>query len=498
MAVSAVCCPRGRLCGALLAAGTLLPAAGLLPAPGARAATPPAATPLAATLDAALARLGPFPAVALRVVDPGRGTVLYERNPDLCLTPASNQKLLTAAAALAALGPASSFSTRVLSSAEPDGAGTLHGDLVLQGGGDPLLETRDLQALAADLYRGGLRTVRGALRVDDTRYDDLRLGDSWNWDDEPYYYAAQVGALGVNRNVLTLEILPAPVNGAAAEVRVRPAPGYLQVECRARTGERGSPIALSVWRERGRNRVLVSGSVPLGGPAQERRVTCEDPDLFTGTVFRQALEARGIRVEGELLRGTPPGGARELARHASPPLAEIVARLNKPSDNLVAEMLLKELGRTGPEGAEAPGTAARGAALALQRLRALGVPTAGVRIADGSGLSRRNLVTARALTELLARARGEPWFPPFHHSLPVAGVDGTLRRRMRGTPAERRVHAKTGSLSGVSSLSGYARTTGGSVLVFSMLVNNHPGSGSGAADAREVEDHVAAALAALP
>lgn len=471
-------------------AGLLALVVGLVTAPSVHAAD----AALTARLDTILARLGPHAITALRVVSPATGEVLYERNPDLSLTPASNMKLLTSATALARLGPEYRFVTQVRTTGVRDANGILRGDLVLVGGGDPVLETEDLASLADQLKKAGLRQVAGALLVDDRRYDDQRLGESWNWDDEPYYYAAQIGALSVNRNLITLRITPAKQPGQPATVGVEPLPDYVKVDATVATSERGSATKTELTRERGRNVARLTGSIAVGANPLRREVTCEAPERYTGSLFRRLLQQRGIQITGVLRTATAPTTGTLLAEHSSPELKTILPLLNKPSDNLIAEMLLKELAWNDSHGAT-PGSADRGASVVQSWLKSKGVDTSGVRGGDGSGLSRRNLVTARAVTTLLTSVLTEPWQEVFRTSLPVAGQDGTLRRRMAGTVAQGKLHAKTGSLNGVSSLSGFVETAGGERLVFSMLTNNFPGEEPGVSPPKEVEDSVGVALA---
>lgn len=439
-------------------------------------------------IDAALERLAPHAITAVRVISATRNQVIYERNVDLSLNPASNMKLFTSAAALAKLGPDYRFTTRVLSHGQIDRQ-VLSGDLVLQGGGDPVLETPDLERLADAVKAAGIRQVRGRLLADDFRYDDERLGIGWNSDDEPYYYSAQISALTLNRNVLTLDIAPGKKAGQPAVVTVKPVRGYVRVTLLPTTGPAGSATRLSISRARARNEVRITGSIAAGAAAvRNREVTMEEPELFAATVFRKLLRERGIEVTGGIKRGRAPEGAAELASHASRPLSEIVALLNKPSDNLVAEMLLKELGFK----VRGAGDAYAGSDVVEAWLREIGVRTTGLRINDGSGLSRMDLVTARAVSDLLAHAEKQPWGPAFLASLPVGGVDGTLRNRFKGTPAEKNLKAKTGSLSRVSALGGYVTSAGGERFIFSVLINNYAGS---TASAKGVEDAIGIALA---
>lgn len=452
---------------------------------------------LAARIDAALLRLGPHASAGVRVVSLARGDVLYERNPDLSMNPASNMKLLTSCTALAKLGPEYQFTTRVLSTAalpKPKelgpAAGTLDGDLILQGGGDPVLETPDLVKLADAVREAGVRSVTGALRVDDYRFDTRRLGAGWPSGDEPYYYSAQISALSLDRNVQTVEVTPGATEGAPAEVKLLPVEGYLTLLERPRTTATGE-TQIDVERTRAKNEVHVTGTIPLGAKLLRDTVTMEEPELYAGAVFRKLLLDRGIHIAGATRREAAPATAVEVANHVSPPLSRIVALLNKPSDNLVAEMLLKEIGYTQKKA----GDAFSGGSVVGGYLKDLGIDTTGVKVNDGSGLSRLDLVTARVISDLLVKVDAQPWNEVLRTSLPIAGVDGTLRLRLKGTAAEKNVTAKTGSLSHVSALGGYVTDKGGERLAFSILINNHPGPTSGANAPKRIEDAIAVALA---
>jgi PBP4 family serine-type D-alanyl-D-alanine carboxypeptidase len=441
-------------------------------------------------IDAALRKLGPYALAAVRVVSPARGQVLYERNADLSMNPASNMKLFTSAAAMAKLGPDYRFTTRVLAERTPDEKGVLNGDLILQGGGDPVLETPHLEKLADALKAQGLRRVTGSLRADDYRFDAERLGIAWNSDDEPYYYSAQISALGLNRNVIQVDVAPGKSVGDPVTIKLKPVDGYVAVECRATTGADGSKASIQVSRKRAQNVVLIAGTLPLGGRAViDEEVTMEEPELYAAHVFRTLLADRGIRLDGEIQRQPSPADAVELATNESIPLSQILSLLNKPSDNLIAEMLLKEIGYA----CKKSGDAGVGSEVVEGWLKEIGLDTGGVRINDGSGLSRMDLVTSRAVSDLLLWVDRQPWREAYVRSLPLAGVDGTLRSRLKGTPAEKNLSAKTGSLAHVTALGGYITSRGGESLVFSVLINNFPGSV--ARGAKPVEDKIALALA---
>ncbi|MFG1994280.1 D-alanyl-D-alanine carboxypeptidase/D-alanyl-D-alanine-endopeptidase [Actinoplanes sp. NPDC048988] len=399
------------------------------------------------------------------VADARTGATLLNRRGGERLLPASNVKLLTSAAAMALLGPGHRFVTSVRSGGSRPGP-VLNGDLYLRGSGDPALTPASLDALARDVAATGLRRVTGDLVGDDTAFDDVRLGLEWAWDDESFAGAAPVSALTLSPDSDFLSgTVTVTVGGTPPVVRLTPPTSLLAVDNRAATGP--GPSTVAVTRRHGTDTLLVTGTLAAGAPAEKRSVAVGDPTLLATEVFRSALHRHGVRLEGRTRTGEPaPSGSREVARHAGPPLRELIAPLLKLSNNNMAELLVKAMGN----GSWEAGTAAVAGYLAR-----LGVDPATLRQVDGSGLSRRNLVPPAALVRLLLRVRAEPWFGTWRAALPVAGdpdplIGGTLRNRMRGTPAAGVVHAKTGTLTGASALSGYA--DGVHPVVFSVIVNN--------------------------
>ncbi len=487
-----------RLFPRTLALVALVAAAATAGAPTATAESPaPTATRLDATLDAILADARLAGAQASVVVkDAATGETVYHRNGDRRLIPASNTKLLTSAAALDLLGPEHRFRTGVHAGG-PRRGGVLTGNLYLRGGGDPTMLAADYDALAARLAAAGVRLVTGNLVADDTRYDDSRLGPDWTWDDEPYYYAAQVSALTVapdtdyDAGTVVVSAAPAATAGAKPLLSTTPATGYLRFDNRATTVAEGD-TTLSFERAHGGNTVVVTGQIAVGDAPASDWVTVWEPTGYAADVFRSALRKHGVRVLGRTVLGEPtPAGATEVARHDSMTLAELMVPFLKLSNNGHAEVLTKEIGRV----LAGSGTWSAGIAAINGYVTGAGMDPATFRQRDGSGLSRRNLVPATEFVDLLTAVRSEPWFPAWYAALPIAGeaerfVGGTLRSRMRGTPAAGNVHAKTGSLTGVSGLSGYVTDADGRVLAFSILLNNYLAS-----SVKGLEDQIAVALA---
>lgn len=417
------------------------------------------------------------------VEDPGTGEVLYEGETGTQLLPASNMKMFTAAAALEALGPDHTFETRVVAE-DGDGAPEAVEDLHLVGGGDPVLSADDLDALASDVAESGVEVVEGDLLADDSRFDEQRLVDDWWEEDEPFAYSAQISALTVahgdrfDTGVTEVAVEPA-TEGEPVTVDLGAADGYTELDNSAETGAPGSEDTLEIDRPTGTNTIEVTGSLPADAdPLQELR-TVDEPAGLAGHLFSEALAEHGVEVQGDLGYGRLPGDwddPLELAAHTSPELTEILVPFMKFSNNPHAEMLVKEIGREAAD----EGTWEAGLTEVEQVLDGIGVDTADLVFNDGSGLSRSNLVTAASVGDLLTQVRDADWADDFRSSLPVAGVEdpfvgGTLSGRMGDSAAEGVLTAKTGTLNGVSALSGYVPAPDGGELVFSVVNNEYEG-----------------------
>ncbi|TQM85117.1 D-alanyl-D-alanine carboxypeptidase/D-alanyl-D-alanine-endopeptidase (penicillin-binding protein 4) [Saccharothrix saharensis] len=461
------------------------------------------ATPASAQTDDALTRdldaITTSPALAgadvgLVVRHADTGALVYSRESDERGQPASNGKLISSATALDILGPDHRFRTTVAATG-PHRAGVLAGDLHLRGTGDPTMLAADYDALAARVAASGVEVVRGKLVADDTWFDAVRLGTGWAWDDEPYYYNAQISALTVSPDTdydagsIIVRVAPGAA-GQPATVTTEPPTDYVTIANTAVTGPPGSASSVSVERQHGTNVIAVRGSVPAGGAAAREWSTVWEPTGLVTSLFRDALARHGVRVLGGTGTGTTPAGARVLGEHLSMPLSELLVPFMKLSNNMHAEILVKTVGRA----VSGEGSWTAGLRAMTAKLGEWGVDPSAVSLRDGSGLSRMDQVSPDQLAALLLAARREPWFATWHDSLPVAGaadrmVGGTLRNRMRGTPAEGNVRAKTGSLTGVSALSGYVTTADGVPLVFAMISNDTLTS------AKPFEDAVAIRLA---
>lgn len=441
------------------------------------------------------------------------GAVLVEHNAGKLLKPASNAKLFSGALALDRLGPEFRFETTLLAEAAPGPDGVLEGDLIVYGRGDPTFSNRffdgeygrSLPPLVEVMKRAGIRRVRGRLIGDETYFAGPRQGAGWMWEDLQYYYGAEVSALSFQDNAVDLVVTPGAAEGDPCRIETRPATRFLEFINKTQTAPAGQPQWVEVHRPIGSRVVHVNGRVPLGaGPALEA-VAVADPALWMMTQLREAMLLEGIVLEGGV--GTrswlDEGGAtdiaklRELGVHTSRPLREILPKMMKPSQNQYAQLLLLQVGRRLEAGAGRRNTTESLGLAELRRfLSEVGVPPGQERLEEGSGLSRGALVAPAAILKLLVHMDRHPQREVFLDSLPVGGVDGTLRNRFKEPPLKGNVRAKTGTINYVNTLSGYVASAAGERLVFSIMLNAHSPAG-GAPSAREDVDTVVRLLAGL-
>jgi serine-type D-Ala-D-Ala carboxypeptidase/endopeptidase (penicillin-binding protein 4) len=464
------------------------------------------------------------------VVDLDTSKALYSQNSDQLFLPASNAKLFTTAAALAIAGPDYRFRTTVEAEGKIDDNGRLLGDLAIIGRGDPnisgrvlpyLLKTQRmpphtqiLEDMADQVARQGLKIVDGDLIGDDTFYAFEPYAEGWAWDDLQWIDGAPVSALTFNDNVVFVNVLPGEHPGDKAVVTVEPETSYYELDNRVMTSSLGVPKRVGLHRDPGSKKIVLWGSLPLGDSGMKEPISIEDPADFVAQLFRTMLERRGITIRGKTRArhgegaqffdqqiphplSAPAAGAaassavnppvpqaaqpqeppdlnpasstKILAEHISGPLVDDIRVINKTSENLHAELALRLAGKLRGDGGSFEG----GIAAVKQFLLQAGLKEDEFTFLDGSGLSRRDLVTPAATVQLLIYASRQPWGAAFEESLPVSGVDGSLSERFQKTPAVGMVHAKTGSLSHVNALSGYGQTQTGKRFVFSIFCNNH-------------------------
>ena len=414
--------------------------------------------------------------VGMKVVSLGTGEVLYEKDAKKLYHPASTMKLITAATALIKLGPSYRFHTTLY--ADPVEGGQTLGNIYLKGRGDPMFDSDDLERMVERLVEMDTKDLQGDIVVDETYFDAIRRGKGWMWDDGPIGgYFSHLSALTINRNGVLVRISPGADGGDPVSVHINPPTQYMQIINEAITVEASEKTRVKMKRKSDpveENVLMIDGAMAIGQTEMKRRVDVLDPALYCGTLLQEILAKRGVVLQGKVRYGEVPEEAMEIVKHISPSLSRILWEMNKPSDNLIAELLLKTIGA---ELKGNPGTGQKGLQAINEFLIEIGMDTEGYAIADGSGASRYNLVTASLLTDLLAYMfRDFTVMPEYLASLSVGGVDGTLAWRMRGMSTEGVLRAKTGTLRGVTTLAGYTTTADGEIVVFSILVSNYVGS----------------------
>lgn len=428
------------------------------------------------------------------IVSLTRGDTLYQRGADELLQPASTMKLMTAALALEHFGPEHQFTTEVFRDGTVDSSGTVNGSLYLRGAGDPGFSNRFLRGapeapvdLLARLVAGGagVRRVRGDLVADASAFEPRKIPEGWQSRYLGLGYAAPVSALSLNENTVWVVVEPG-LAGAPAIVRFEPSSSGIALGNRVRTvkGSRGASLSI---RRAGNGAVEARGWIGSRSSARRYELVVDEPALFTAGALRDALAAQGVTVEGAVRVGATPGDAVSIAGLPSPPLSRLIAVMNRESVNHFGELLFRNAARAGA----GEGSAIAGNQL-LRRFAAqkLSVDSSEVYAADGSGLSVLDRVTPRAMVHLLDYAHRAPWSASFHASLPVAGESELLRHRMRATPAQGNLHAKTGTTNTVISLAGYVTALDGEVIAFAFIYN-----GNDRARARATIDQMGATLA---
>lgn len=434
----------------------------------------------------------------LLIVDAESGEKLYEQNADRYFVPASNMKLFTSALALARLGPDYRFHTTLETSGTISN-GVLAGDLALVGRGDPNLSNRKfpyqvkeefdgpLEKALAELADGvvakGVKEITGDVIGDDSYFPRERYPSGWEINDMVWEYGAAISAIVLDDNTVTLTLTPGEQPGSAVQGTVSPATPDFLVENDVTTSAPEVKADLTLTRDPGSNLVVVKGTMPANAAPRKLVLAIQQPALHAATVLNRLLEDRGIRVDGVARArheaAKAAGDPVVLAEHVSVPLGEAITLSNKISQNLHTEMWLRTVARQ-----NGPWATDDDLMQVPQDFYALaGVSPDDIIQTDGSGLSRHDLVTPRAIVALLTFAQKQPWFDTYYNSLPVAGVDGTLEDRMKSTPAAGRIHAKTGSVEHVRTLSGFAETPNGRRLIFSFLSNNQAGKNHEAVDA---------------
>ncbi len=405
------------------------------------------------------------------------GSVIYSRNAHKLFLPASNMKLYTTAAVLTKLGPEYRYQTLVGTNGSVSDS-SLKGDLIIKGFGDPSISGRfhngdilaDFKAWADSLKKHGVGRISGSLIGDNSFFSDDILAEGWNWDDEPFWYSAQPSALSFNDNCVDVTIRPAPVAGLPVSLTPNPDINYLQLINHATTSAADSVDKLQFTRKRAQNVAEFSGMVSVTAKPQTESVSVENPGLYFLKTLRNVLEQKGIKISGEtVLKNKSVSFSDTLFLHHSPSLTELIRVTNKISHNLFADQFVKTLGALYAEAGSFPA----GTGVVADWLHSIGIAPNEFISVDGSGLSRKDYISPFGTVTLLRWMYRKGHFREYYQSLPIAGVDGSLKRRMRHTKAQGNVHAKTGYVGHVRSLSGYVTNKEKRMFVFSILVNNY-------------------------
>lgn len=407
------------------------------------------------------------------VTSVSRGDTLFSRNPGEEMRPASTMKLFTTGLAFDRFGPDYQFSTDVLRDGALSSDGTLQGNIILRGDGDPSLSGRfmdggpnaPMAALAQKVVAAGVKRITGDVVGDATAFDGALIPDGWLTRYLGAGYAARVSGLSLNENIIWVAVSPG--TGSRAEVALEPMTTAFTVVNNAHTvAGRGASLRMS---KRSDGTITVSGSIGRSAGTRRYSFVVDDPAMFATGALRAALQAAGVKIGGSTRLGPTPPAAVKMASLQSPTLARMVSAMNRESINHYAELLFRD-GARGPKHS-VQGTVANGNHAMHQFFATVGADTSKIINADGSGLSVNDRITARAMIKLLDYAHRAPWGPEFHASLPVAGESGTQRTRMKGSPAQGNLHAKTGTTNDVIALAGYVTATDGEILAFSFLYN---------------------------
>jgi len=453
----------------------------------------------------------------VKIVSLETGKTIFEHNPEKYFNPASNAKLYTAALALERLGVDHRIKTSLYSTSRPDASGTLKADLIVYGRGDPTMAARlnggdyfkGMEPLIAQLVNAGVRRIEGDLVGDESYFSGPPFGSGWEWDDLQAYYGAEVSALTIDDNALDVFVKPGERSGVPGRITTGPPTAFVTLINRTQTSPKGSESRIVAYRPVGENIIYVSGRLPIDNSGYYTSVAVHNPAGLFVSLFKDALAERGIVVTGRTrtldwkYREVTPldlTKLNELGSVDSMPLADIVRETLKPSQNLYAQLLLLQVGANADRGAVAGSlvsgetnrsasgdrapqspsprppystTEETGVEMMNDFLAQAGVKKGDVLLEEGSGLSRRDVITPQATVALLSHMSRSRLADVYRNALPVAGVDGTLQNRMKGTPAAGNVHAKTGSLRYVYTLSGYVTTAAGERLAFSIMLNNY-------------------------
>ncbi|MGI8468154.1 MAG: D-alanyl-D-alanine carboxypeptidase/D-alanyl-D-alanine endopeptidase [Pyrinomonadaceae bacterium] len=433
--------------------------------------------------------------VGVKIVSLDTGKVLFENNSEKYFMPASNMKNFTVSTAFERLTPNFRFVTSVYAPTMPDAGGVIHGNLTIYGRGDPSISTafndgdyyKGMDALAQKIVAAGVKRVEGDLIGDESYFNSDAIPSTWEWDDLQWYYGAEVSALTINDNALDLIIRPGASVGAIASAQILPNAYGMILMNRVTTEAAGTKREISIYRKLGSNVLELSGTIPMNLEKYQTEVAAYRPANVFVSILRQLLEQKGVTIAGQtkvinarektnlgISTQLPPV---EITRLESVPFSIIAAKTMKPSQNLYTELILRAVGeQTGDKTDPKKTSEDKGLEVVQNFLTQAGIAPGSVLQYDGCGLSRHDLITPAAVTQLYSYMNARPYAQSWRDALTIAGVDGTLKNRFVGTPAAGNLRGKTGTIDQVSALSGYMTTASGERLAVSFLVNDLPES----------------------
>lgn len=407
--------------------------------------------------------------VGIKVVSLVNGKCLYHKNARQLFVPASNTKIFTGAAALHYLGPQFCYETQLLSNG-PTEEGVVKGDIIIKGAGDPSLKVEDLEKLVSELKKSGINKIDGSIILDDTCFDTLQFGPGWTADNGAYLYNSPTNGLNINHNCIEIDVKSNESNNAVAFV-LNPVTDFVKVVNEATNVAAEEPESLKIkrrWLTR-ENVIEICGGINLPNTVKKGQFTIENPTLYVGTLFKELLDKHGIQNSGKLSVGLTDEHAKILLSHKSEPLFKLIATMLKDSDNLYAECLFKTLGRLD---SKSQGNWTAGKDLMVKFIGEVLKSTEDFAFADGSGMSRYNLISPHTIVTLLYwLSHQENIGKFFADGLPIAGLDGTLAKRMTSGNACGNAKAKTGGLNTIRALSGFVNSKDNEPLVFSFMFN---------------------------
>ena len=433
--------------------------------------------------------------VGIKVASLDSGKTMFEENAEKYFVPASNMKIFTVGTALVRLTPDFRFTTSVYAAAKPDADGVIKGDLTIYGRGDPSLAAafnngdylKGFNDLADKIVKAGVKRVEGSLVGDESYFTDGPIPAGWEWDDLQWYYGAEVSSLTANDNSIDVTAKPGASVGAIASITLGPWVPGVTLRNKVFTTAAGTRRDLGVFRPLGQNIIEVTGSIPLGDEgklANVGSVAITRPAEAFVKMMRQILEQKGVTITGATRSTDAKERAAasstawvEITKLESPPLSVIAANTLKPSQNLYTELILRAMGETiGDKTQGKKNSFQLGVGVVDSFIKQAGVADGSVLMSDASGLSRHDLITPAAVVQFHTYMSRHQYGNIWRDAMPVGGVDGTLKNRLKNPATMNNVRAKTGTLDQVSSLSGYLTTASGEKLVFSIMTNTIPSS----------------------